>query len=65
MKVSDLLENEIAGEPPTDKTAKPSITYRQLGDKSWVARAVTASGGVVVHTRKSRSDLEKVMKRYK
>lgn len=65
MKVTDIFENEQHGDAPVSQT-KPSVTYRQNGDKSWNVRIVTASGGVAVHTRKKRSDLEKIVKaRYK
>lgn len=61
MKVTEIFENEQHGEaPPAQK--KPSITYRQNGDKSWNVRVVTSSGGVAVHTRKKRSDLEQIVK---
>jgi hypothetical protein len=54
MKVLDIvIENE-------DK--EPSVTYRQNGDGSWNVRIVTSTGGVIVHTRKKRSDLEKIVK---
>lgn len=50
-----LIENET-----------PKITYRENGDKSWNVRIETKSGGIAVHTRKKRSDLEKFVKqRYK
>lgn len=64
MKVTELFETES---PPSDDQKKkgPSITYRQLGDGSWVARIVTSTGGVIAHTRKKRSELDKVVKRYK
>lgn len=61
MKVTELFETE----KPSGELKKPSITYRQLGDGSWVAKVVSNTGGVIVHTRKKRSELEKVVKRYK
>lgn len=53
MKVTDLFESE------------PTVTYKQNGDGSWCAKIVTSTGGVKVHTRKTRAELEKIVKQYK
>lgn len=51
MKVAQIFETE-----------QVKVTYRENGDKSWSAKIETKSGGVLVHTRKKRSELEKLIK---
>lgn len=64
MKLSHIRLQEAVDVPEGSKSVRPSITWRQNGDKSWtiVVDYHMKSGHKHIHSNKNRSALDKIIK---